>query len=434
MKSNISDVSTVFRPSSPMKNREFFIGRIDELDKIQDEIEEPGAHIAVYGERGVGKTSLLKVSSKKFKEKGLDKIIEFTCTSSDSFNSIFGSFLEKTNQLNIEEIVETTESRNLDTSINITFAKGGVRSKTETKKEGKKIIEYSITIDELAQKYCNKNYIFIIDEFDRVKCKDSKILLSETIKIISDYDLPITLIITGVSSTLTELLGDHESISRNLIPIHVPLMTRKEIKRIIMKGCQRLDINFSKKLISLIINLSNGLPYFAHLLSNNLCRKVIRENLENNINTGLLFDILKNTVTKVGDKYETEYNKALSKDPKELLVDMVDPETIPPPCVRELSMMAFALTDQSRNMSSYYSYLLSLDRRTVPPHYKKLKNKDIYLILSETVKLTKIIKTSRNKVYFTDSYSRGYVWLKAARRFGEPGIADFNNKIAQTTI
>src|ERR1700685_4592116 len=51
----------VFKPRTPITVRELFAGRWGELTTIRDAARQAGLHVVVYGERGVGKTSLANV-------------------------------------------------------------------------------------------------------------------------------------------------------------------------------------------------------------------------------------------------------------------------------------------------------------------------------------------------------------------------------------
>jgi hypothetical protein len=424
MKITQRDINEVFTPSAPIDDEEYFVGRLKEKEMILDEIISPGAHISIFGERGVGKTSLIKIVSKKFKEIGFDGVYEYRCASNDNFDTIFGNFLEKTNQLINEEINKIKESRNFDASVNITFAKGGAKTTYEIEKENIKAIKYNLSLDELVSKYCNNNIVFIIDEFDRVECNRTKQLLSETIKTLSDYHSNTKLIITGVSDTFFELIGDHESNIRSLIAIKVPLMRDWEIKKIIFNGCNRLRISFSNDLTAFIVRLSNGLPYFAHLLSNSLSSKCINKIRCELLEPGDLFTALEKILLRLGDYPQTHYDNAITKCPEHIIDEKTDIESVPPPCVRELCLMAFALSDKDKSISKIYNYLVKNDIRTVPPHHNNISNKDVFLILQDTCRLSKILKITNNKVFFRNSYFRGFVWLKAAKMFGEKTIVD----------
>lgn len=51
----------VFTPRTPISDRELFAGRWTEINQLVDAVNETGLHVVLYGERGVGKTSLANV-------------------------------------------------------------------------------------------------------------------------------------------------------------------------------------------------------------------------------------------------------------------------------------------------------------------------------------------------------------------------------------
>src|SRR5438046_1688802 len=53
--------SKVFQPRAPITARELFAGRWVQITTIADAVGQPGLHIIIYGERGVGKTSLANI-------------------------------------------------------------------------------------------------------------------------------------------------------------------------------------------------------------------------------------------------------------------------------------------------------------------------------------------------------------------------------------
>ena len=55
------EINQLFTPSAPVTTAELFAGRSRQLVRIVDSIAEPGRHVILYGERGVGKTSLAQI-------------------------------------------------------------------------------------------------------------------------------------------------------------------------------------------------------------------------------------------------------------------------------------------------------------------------------------------------------------------------------------
>src|SRR5262245_47972920 len=53
----------VFQPRSPITTRELFAGRWAQLREVSDAVNQAGLHPVIFGERGVGKSSLANVIS-----------------------------------------------------------------------------------------------------------------------------------------------------------------------------------------------------------------------------------------------------------------------------------------------------------------------------------------------------------------------------------
>ena len=55
------DAGRVFTPTTPVDERALFAGRSEQLRTVIDVVRQKGQHEIDYGERGVGKTSLMNV-------------------------------------------------------------------------------------------------------------------------------------------------------------------------------------------------------------------------------------------------------------------------------------------------------------------------------------------------------------------------------------
>src|SRR5688572_16220523 len=58
-----SRVRDVFTPHQPIHSETFFFGREEQVKKIIEQINTPGQHALLYGDRGVGKSSLANVAA-----------------------------------------------------------------------------------------------------------------------------------------------------------------------------------------------------------------------------------------------------------------------------------------------------------------------------------------------------------------------------------
>ena len=66
---------TVFSPAAPIRARDVFAGRTDQVRRTVDAINQSGQHALIYGERGVGKTSLANVIAGFLESVGQTNII-----------------------------------------------------------------------------------------------------------------------------------------------------------------------------------------------------------------------------------------------------------------------------------------------------------------------------------------------------------------------
>jgi len=51
-------LGTVFKPTAPINREDLFAGRQPQTRDVVDAVNQQGQHAVLYGERGVGKTSL----------------------------------------------------------------------------------------------------------------------------------------------------------------------------------------------------------------------------------------------------------------------------------------------------------------------------------------------------------------------------------------
>src|SRR5262245_45132766 len=88
---NRTHLRLAFRPSAPIEKQSLFAGRLKQIDQVVNAILQHGRHAILYGERGVGKTSLAKVLAEMVSGAGL-KIVDsdtINCDPTDDFSSLW---------------------------------------------------------------------------------------------------------------------------------------------------------------------------------------------------------------------------------------------------------------------------------------------------------------------------------------------------------
>jgi Cdc6-like AAA superfamily ATPase len=226
----IALVSQAFTPSAPIDDLDLFAGRNAQAQEVIGAITQKGQHAAVYGERGVGKTSLANVLTDLFKAPALSSLVsvKVNCQTDDDFSSLWRGVF-----------------RELDIDGSPRLAPEDVRFK-------------------LAN--TPSPALIVVDELDRLENDSALTSLADTVKALSDHAVSSTLVLVGVAQSVAELIGEHQSIARALVRVHMPRMSRPELREILEKGCSRAELSAQAAAIDEITLLSRGLPHFAHLL------------------------------------------------------------------------------------------------------------------------------------------------------------------------
>jgi Cdc6-like AAA superfamily ATPase len=274
----LQQVGEVFTPGAPIDRWAIFAGRWDQVLEIVNATGNRGQHVVMYGERGVGKTSLANVLTEIFDE--LDnKFMQFArinCNSTDDFDSIWSNVFKA---LEIELPQEKLMSRLTPEDVRFLL-------------EG------------------NSRLLVVLDELDRVENKKALTLLADTIKSLSDHSVETTLVLVGVADSIEQLIGEHESVERNIVQIPMPRMKEEELVEIIDKALPVLEMTITPSARVRIPRLSEGLPHYTHLLALYAFRRAIEDD-RNEVNDSDVDSAIKTAVDKAQHSIQSTYQKAI---------------------------------------------------------------------------------------------------------------------------
>lgn len=274
----------LFKPKTPVDDDKLFAGRIGQINDLLDVVYEPGGHAIIFGERGVGKTSLAKIIEKKIAPviPNINVPEPISCMTGDDFYKIWG------NAFNNYRAGDTTPAQH--------FANVG------------NPYEVINALNDLPQ---NKMHIFIFDEFDRVNDDMTYHLMADMLKHLSNNPGKVTIIIVGVGDTLLDLFGKHESIVRCCEQIKMPRMSDAECREIIDERIPRIGFTIESQVTDRIIKLSQGLPGYVHLLGQLVLKNAI-ESRRISIDISDLKIALSQALAKADHKARSDYYKAIS--------------------------------------------------------------------------------------------------------------------------
>lgn len=264
----LCDINEVFTPQSPIEDINIFAGRSDQINLIIDSINRRGSHVVLYGERGVGKTSLSNIIPAILKLKAGNNykanILKVTCDRSDDFKKIWSKLFEQ-----IRDNVKNNENMTTVADSDLEGSFKDYLGDTDEEVDVHKIYK----ILQMMQ----INNIFVIDEFDTIQDEKTKEMFADLIKCLSDNKIITTIILVGVSTTINQLIGNHPSIERNLSQIQLPRMSKDELGEIIDKGLSKIGMTIEEEAKSEIIDMSGGFPHYTHLLSNYAAIKTVQK-------------------------------------------------------------------------------------------------------------------------------------------------------------
>lgn len=293
------ELNDAFSPGAPVQERDLFAGRIDQLRLLVDAIQQRGRHAIVFGERGVGKTSITNILSYVLEiRRRKILIVRVNAEPADTFSSIWKKVFKR---LNYE--VKQDDGLVVKRAISEDYANEITSDDVQ--------LELS-TFPETTVP------IIIIDEFDRITNKALTAAMSDTIKALSDYSNNVTVIVVGVAEDVGQLINEHESISRALLPIEMPRMTQDELAQIIQSRYSKCGMQCDEDALWKMTFLSRGMPFYAQLLGMHSGRQAINEKTRK-VTTSHADTALDKALSEVDRKIKEDYYAAVISQKEDTL-------------------------------------------------------------------------------------------------------------------
>lgn len=287
-----------FTPAKEVQDIDRFAGRGRELGAVSTALQSDGAQLVLYGQRGIGKSSLARVLAQlasgdadvidRLKEKPFVKfdyvLIYFACDDSvTSIDRLLVRLLTDEAALAPWVPFKVVERKSSDEG----GGKIGIKVVELSGKLTQSITERATEVDAdivstftnackavVASGVAKSGLLIIVDEFDRIKDRAGIASLLKTLG-----PEKVTFALVGVATTIQDLIEEHESVARQLADgaIHVEPMSDDELREIIERAMAALEnkYSFDAGSVNWIISIARGHPFYVHLVGKHALLRAI---------------------------------------------------------------------------------------------------------------------------------------------------------------
>lgn len=389
----------VFTPSTPAILT--FIEREDVNDQLVDALMTPGTQIIVYGPSGGGKTTLLLNKLNQVYE---NHIIS-RCTNIMTFeNLILDAFDQLNPYFTQEKGIKGSQKIKSELSTGYLGIKAlfGAEVSSEESTKLARIIPPQLTVQRLASFFGISKCCWLLEDFHKVEPKE-KVKIAQSMKVFMDTSVEypdVKMIVIGAVGTARQVVEYDNEMANRVAEIHVPLMKEYEIKEIIHKGEDLLNIKFDETAIKHISIYSGGLASICHGLCLNICfAKGIVEtsNTQLEINQEDLNGAIEKYMAANSDTLKKSYDKAIKIQKK---AKFENPKII-----------LKAIIDSNQDEVSRIE-IFGIIKKQIPNYPQGNLSKYLKELTSENRGEILIFDENSNKYYFSNQFMKVYCLMK----------------------
>lgn len=358
-----------------------------------------GRNIFIYGDRGVGKSSLAATAAAQYQSSDAEPI-HVACSPDTSFATVIANIayeairasrISKTKQ----QIKTSLELRYLKRDSSVEITQNDLRAEVQS------VVD---AVNVLAEVACihSERPIIVVDEFDRMENLDQRKLFADLVKQLGDRKVKIKIIFTGVGKSLLDLLGAHESAIRQLDTIMLPQLPWDARREIVDNALTSLGLTIDPEIRIRIAAVSDGFPSYVHKITEKILWAMYEDpDVVQEVSWNHYHQALNNAIAESYASFSQKYNRVVTQrtdDFEEVLWSTADSDYL----LRYLA-----------DMYASYEHVMAhrSDRQALPydkycSRIRSLKGKPCGEILVPD-------KTHRGMYEYRESIFRGYVRMQA---------------------
>lgn len=257
----------VVSASRPIQSVEKLMGREKSLEEIEKALYAPGRHIFVYGDRGVGKSSLAATSAHLYQSSDATPIF-VSGSKDDTFKTIVANIVYQALGRPRTAVVKSTKTAGFEWR-GLKLGTSSEISWPDIAAQIRSVGDAAELLKEVAQ-FHSERPIVVIDEFDTIADVDERGKFAALMKLLGDQSVSLKFIFTGIGKSLDELLGAHQSAHRQLLTLELPKVSWDGRRDIVDAATKEFALTVDNDVSWRIAAVSDGYPYYVHLITEHM--------------------------------------------------------------------------------------------------------------------------------------------------------------------
>lgn len=305
----VEKLGEVVFPSRPVRSIEHLFGREDYLQQIERALFQPGRNVFIFGDRGVGKSSLGATAAYQYQSPDAEPIF-VSGSANDTFQSIIANIANQ--GLNRSRLHDERTNTNLGLDWRgIQFGLGREISTKNIISELNTVGDAADLLRQVARLHSEKP-IVVIDEFDAIKEADERNNFAALMKQLGDQSINLKFIFTGIGKSLDELLGAHGSAYRQLETIELPRLSWEGRWEIVEQAASAFNMTIDHNVNVRISMVSDGFPYYVQLLTEKMLWAAFDDDEKVELLTFAHFQVgLQKAISSISAELKRPYEKAV---------------------------------------------------------------------------------------------------------------------------
>lgn len=308
-------IAEVVSPARPVRTIERLKGRDHELQTIERALCAPGRNVFVYGDRGVGKSSLAATAAYQWQSSDNEPIL-VGGSKDDTFDSIIANIANQALGLSRTHSIKRQSNIGLEWR-GIKWSQGQEVSTKEVSAQIKTIGDAVDLLAEIARVHSERPVV-VIDEFDTIPSAEERNRFAGLLKALGDREINLKFIFTGIGRSLEELLGAHQSAYRQLATIEVSRLGWDARREIVTQAAQEFGLDVDNNVNWRIAIVSDGFPHYVHLITEHMLWQAFDDETECEVLGVEHYQLgLREAIQQINVELKRPYEKAVLHRPPE---------------------------------------------------------------------------------------------------------------------